>query len=680
MAACHSWEAPERRWELRGNVDYDWRSDSDGEEWDYTMVSKREAAGLLFDAIVDAKIGGKISAKLACTLAFFAVRGGVEDSEDLTKLAMAPDKQSGKYSQRFDAVLGRPKDECYQYVKVPINVRNEGARRTQELPTLSAHEALKTHWLKEEDNLRVQFLAKRWPRRYHNHPVRNAAAHGEFVWPLALYLDGVKFSRSDTVLGIWLVCLITGRRWLLMILRKTEYCCCGCRGFCSLHPLWVQLTWGLRALARGAHPIAGPRGEDLSEELQAFAGDPLGFRAAIVMIKGDWMEFAATFCFPTWASIHSPCMLCDTTLALAYQLIGISVLTLPWTRRLLAWYDAACNDCEIRVDLSDTAYAKVRNSLFYDKRKAGARGRALAVDIPELGLKVGDRLEPCDAVPDIGEGFDSGNPGRALFWRIPEHPQVHHRLELFDAELGTGPDSLAVDTLHSGSFGVFKIASEDFLWDCFDANCWGVHEATAEGKLIVNVGRVRSDLFAWYSSEKRHGRAHTEIQALTHHMVGTSANHDLSLHAAELNGFLHFCAGSLLPRFAAVLGARAAMWKTALDAFAAMDTLTKTRPEVFSDAECQRFVEMAVAGLRALQELGCASRPKMHAWVHLATDAFEKGSPAVGATWQDEGLNKMLKDVGSGTSRHGWYERTLFNANRVLDRMAERKAKRARAP
>ena len=73
-----------------------------------------------------------------------------------------------------------------------------------------------------------------------------------------------------------------------------------------------------------------------------------------------------------------------------------------------------------------------------------------------------------------------------------------------------------------------------------------------------------------------------------------------------------------------------------------------------------------------MDDLGIDPKPKFHAWVHLATDVYEKGSPALKACWVDEGLNKILKNTGSGAHRHGWYERTLANANRVLDGMAKR--------
>ena len=425
-AEVHAWEAPERQWAYALD---DWATQPDAEaEYDYHSMNRQEAAWFLYETIVDAKLANQISAKTACIMAYFAVKGGCDQSESLCKIGLPPDKQSGKYSARFDKVVGHPQEEGYDYVSVPINQRNAGQRIVKDLPTVPVHEALRNYWIENKDKVQEQFAAKRWPRCYYKHTVCTSALPGEFVWSYAIYLDGVKFTREDTVLGIWLICLCTDKRWLVSVLRKTEYCNCGCRGFCSLYPLFVQLSGGMRALASGRYPAIAANGDKLAADRLAFAGDPLGFKGACLFVKGDWMEFATTLCFPTWASHGHPCMLCDCTLDVAYLLMGVGVLGLPWVRHRLEWYDAECAGCEIHVQLSDDEYREVRAALIYDKRRDGSRGRALALDVPSLGLIAGDRLEPSNAVPDVGEGFDDHNPGSAVFWRIitPVYASLDH--------------------------------------------------------------------------------------------------------------------------------------------------------------------------------------------------------------------------------------------------------------
>ena len=56
-------------------------------------------------------------------------------------------------------------------------------------------------------------------------------------------------------------------------------------------------------------------------------------------------------------------------------------------------YVAACDQCEVWVDMSEHDWRMIRASLAYDKRnsKGSSRGRALQANYPMLGLLKGDR-------------------------------------------------------------------------------------------------------------------------------------------------------------------------------------------------------------------------------------------------------------------------------------------------
>ena len=208
------------------------------------------------------------------------------------------------------------------------------------------HEVFTEEFEKHRDDLGRQLataIAERaLPRLYFRHAVVANAPADCPVFPLAIYLDGVSFTRNDTVLRIWLVCLLTNRRWLLMAIRKSDTCKCGCRGWCSLHPLFSVLAWSSVALAEGAHPwdrhdARGYPGDGIRT---ATAGHNLGYRGAILFIIEEWAEYANTLGFPTWASLQSLCLVCRSTLASVYDLGGVSVLSLPWPPKTYA--DLCC--------------------------------------------------------------------------------------------------------------------------------------------------------------------------------------------------------------------------------------------------------------------------------------------------------------------------------------------------
>ena len=83
-------------------------------------------------------------------------------------------------------------------------------------------------------------------------------------------------------------------------------------------------------------------------------------------------------------------------------------------------YLAACTACEIKVLVKTAAMLRnIKLSLFYDRRKKGAHGRALRFAISGTTLMVGDRLEPTLGMPDVAmvDDFDASSlPVTLTFW------------------------------------------------------------------------------------------------------------------------------------------------------------------------------------------------------------------------------------------------------------------------
>jgi hypothetical protein len=150
-----------------------------------------------------------------------------------------------------------------------------------------------------------------WPQLA-GHPAVLAAGPGEVVVPLALYVDGVPYTKADSFLAFWLYDLVTYKRHLVCVLRKSRICACGCKKWCSLWEIFRWLHWSFRALALGAHPAERHDGRpwELVDHLRASAaGTPL-VRGALVLLKGDWAEYAHSLGMTTWSSSNDPCPLC----------------------------------------------------------------------------------------------------------------------------------------------------------------------------------------------------------------------------------------------------------------------------------------------------------------------------------------------------------------------------------
>lgn len=69
-------------------------------------------------------------------------------------------------------------------------------------------------------------------------------------------------------------------------------------------------------MGRGAHPTLRHDASRLTEKdvaRAASAGEALGFRAAVLFVKGDWSEYQHTLGFPGCGDGKAPCPLCLCT-------------------------------------------------------------------------------------------------------------------------------------------------------------------------------------------------------------------------------------------------------------------------------------------------------------------------------------------------------------------------------
>ena len=290
-----------------------------------------------------------LSANKFCILCHWAVKGGLRGPAE--RAAMAPGKDTGAYQKRLDKVLGFTDaiSELYEFT-VPGHSKYDLTRTLHTLPSVTAFEAL-CNELAETPEFRFNFDPAELPPVYHEHRVvRDGAAAGVDVVPTALYVDGVPYTKTDGVIGWWLVNIASGRRHLLVVVRKRNTCKCGCRGWCTYFAVFDFLRWALAAMAEGSWPTSRHDGADWKDSdanRSVFAGSPLGYRAAVIHIKCDWMEACATFGFPTWTHSLRPCLKCASPPSELHNIAGVSLDDFPFHVNTHDDYLSACGRCEV---------------------------------------------------------------------------------------------------------------------------------------------------------------------------------------------------------------------------------------------------------------------------------------------------------------------------------------------
>ena len=482
------------------------------EDTDEEGMSPEEASTEFFNLLVRFKMQGVLTAKHACILSFWAKAAGM--TGDGASLALSPRTTGGNFSSHFDLVVGVHLDPSSFYgITLPSYDRSTASRCEVPHELVLPHEALGEELAQDPGILakvRSGKVHEEWGGLYKDHKVVKANPSMP-VLPLGLYMDGVAFLRRDSCLGFWLINLVSRRRHLLMVLRKRAQCRCGCRGWCTLHVAWTVLAWALGILVAGVRPHVRHDKRPLEGNMAIQAGQPLGFLGAVLLVKGDWAEFSHTLGFPSWSTVEQPCFKCFSTGGPEgnwRQVSGHSPLAAAWPTKRLQDYKDACRRCEKEVVIySQEQLQLLLGSLFYDKRRstAAAKGRALAQDVPALGLLKGWRLEGNEACPDPGQLEHMTLPPdglRLTFWDVKAQTLTRHNNPMFSPRLGITPERLCTDELHGLHLGIFQVYILEVVWRMVGANVYSVPANDMDTLVDLVCLRIKAELDQWYTKEQ----------------------------------------------------------------------------------------------------------------------------------------------------------------------------------
>ena len=167
-----------------------------------------------------------------------------------------------------------------------------------------------------------------------------------------------------------------------------------------------------------------------------------------------------------------------------------------------------CNDSP---NITHRCDLLVRNTLYYDKRKQGSKGRALRRALIQFGLQKGDRLEPSRHMPDVAmyDDFDFENPSnfplRVIFWRRGNETLTRKRCPLFSADLFTSPSTtVALDMLHGFYLGVLAKWLGFALWEISLEDVFGFGRTFTEEEILqMSVREMWCFISSCYSRDRK---------------------------------------------------------------------------------------------------------------------------------------------------------------------------------
>jgi len=168
-------------------------------------------------------------------------------------------------------------------------------------------------------------------------------------------------------------------------------------------------------------------------------------------------------------------------------------------------YFVACTRCELKVTVVDQPMLlALQRLLWYHQRRSGdIKGLALTQYFEPLHLRKLDRLEPTEALPDIGLVFSlTACPVSLVFWRPGGETIAKRRNPLFNLATGVTPyRCLTVDLLHALYLGIIKSFSCHCIWFLLLSGMIG-HLGNSEERLeSAQLALVRG-LLQWYRARR----------------------------------------------------------------------------------------------------------------------------------------------------------------------------------
>ncbi len=323
----------------------------------------------------------------------------------------------------------------------------------------------------------------------------------------------------------------------------------------------------------------------------------------------------------------------------------------------------------LRVFVADQrTQALIAGLLDYDRKRNGSRGRALTGDMPLLGLRAGDRLEPSLDLTDVSQFEKLVPPFLVLFWRPANESMAKHRCPVFSIP-GVSVVSIALDMLHCLNLGVFKAYCAVALWTCMLADVFRVGRSNAHGNYALSIRRLRTALFAWYAEQRSSRPFETiyEVGNLTQGMLGTPDRPSLATKGAETGTLLEFCR-DLVQTHVAEMGNKGRALLLVGTSLVRMRQLFRCGPRRLSIEQCQLAVDYAKEACALRADAGIPFTPKWHLMLHVVASIYARGNPQFYTTFVDEGFNGVLAKLANKCHRQTWHSSVLTNFKWVASR------------
>ena len=213
--SSHSWEVPSHVWEPARPADIEYDGWADGDDTDFEEDSINADEQCFMDHMLGLYYRRKPTAKNFCIAMYYAGRSGVAAA---VPFGFRPDASSGHYQRHLDPLMGyKSQNSGLYYVSLPSYNKKDASRCLRNTPLLLPHELI-AHEMDSDPSLGLRLDESKHdlPPCCWDHRVVQAHPDNLPI-PAAIYLDGVPYSQTDSVIGFWIENLISSRRHLFAL-------------------------------------------------------------------------------------------------------------------------------------------------------------------------------------------------------------------------------------------------------------------------------------------------------------------------------------------------------------------------------------------------------------------------------------------------------------------------------
>lgn len=605
---------------------------------------------------------------------------GVDD------LGVRPGLSTGYYSKHFKLALGL-EDEEHEIQNIPTAIYSKYAqeREFSSIPVIPPHEALAKAWDRPEEELRATYDPDDFCENFHEHPVVLAAGpeNAHLVCGYAIYMDATPYTKQENFYGIYVVDLRFNLHHICAILIKSEFCKCGCKGWCTIGPIHHFIAHCCNAFAIRRNPISRHDGKAWEKHVDDARADRAGKMlpcwGACTQLRGDIPEICFTCGCKSYRTVEAPCPVCKCSRTNMFDYEACSVAELAWPELTHEEWEAECNRLTVHMTIQNKEeHMKVIDGvtgLAADGRKQkGAHGLAMQSNLSLAAgeLRKGDRVECTRALLDPYAIYDLDTfPAEVQFWRTSEEVRLTRRCVLFDI-LGVCLALISHCSLHILDLGVVSRYVAFVLWFILLANPWNIPFTTTEVKTSRGLAHLRGELWQHYSEQRKVDPSSktSQVHDLTIGMLGNKDNPLMHMcGGAEIRSLLPFVV-AMLKKFKGVLPVnQTSLLERSGEALIRYYTITRQHGCNVPVDSVQAMFDCAISHNTLFEEVSGKAQPKSHMFVHMVKQSMFMGNPRVRSTINNESLNGTVAVLSRSVHRAVFMKAVLMRF-KLLQRYA----------